>query len=177
MLKQIPSISNTLTRNFLYFNVYIHHLVSADVNEVLFTDEKAEVGLFSSLKALEAVQKVLDMTKKKRIDVELLERMLQELESRTLTSHSECHALRASSDSAEAGSNTINVDPLTSSDKDPVIERETEHLIQLVGKILRQVNVNWTTFLVFCFVSVVLCLEYKWPFSSQVQTAIYFFCS
>lgn len=140
----------------LYFNVSIQHNVSAAFSEVIFTDEKAEAGLVSLLKALEAVQKVLDMTNKKRIDVELLERMLQELELRTSTSHSECHALRDISDSAEAGSNMINVDPLTSSDKDPARERETEHLIQLVGKILRKVNVDLTTFLIFYFVSVVV---------------------
>ncbi|KAM3301197.1 tetratricopeptide repeat protein 27 isoform X2 [Capsicum chacoense] len=102
-----------------------------------FSRVAADIGNFSQ--ALEAVQKVLDMTNKKRIDVELLERMLQELELRTSTSHSECHALRDISDSAEAGSNRINVDPLTSSDKDPARERETEHLIQLVGKILRKI--------------------------------------
>ncbi|KAJ8562365.1 hypothetical protein K7X08_011656 [Anisodus acutangulus] len=101
-----------------------------------FSRVAADIGNFSQ--ALEAVQKVLDMTKNKRIDVELLERMLQELELRTSTGHSECHALRDSSDSAEAGSNMINVDPLTSSDKDLARERETEHLIQSVGKILRQ---------------------------------------
>ncbi|KAH0744957.1 hypothetical protein KY290_032950 [Solanum tuberosum] len=102
-----------------------------------FSRVAADIGNFSQ--ALEAVQKVLDMTKKKRIDVELLERMLQELELRTATSHSECDALRDSSGSAEAGSNIISVDPLTSSDKDLAIERETEHLIQSVGKILRQI--------------------------------------
>ncbi|CAN4112928.1 unnamed protein product [Withania somnifera] len=102
-----------------------------------FSSVAADIGNFSQ--ALEAVQKVLDMTNKKRIDVELLERMLQELELRTSTSHSECYALRDSSDSAEAGSNMISVDPLTSSDKDLAIERETEHLIQSVGKILRQI--------------------------------------
>ncbi|XP_010323345.2 uncharacterized protein [Solanum lycopersicum] len=102
-----------------------------------FSRVAADIGNFSQ--ALEAVQKVLDMTKKKRIDVELLERMLQELELRTATSHSECDALRGSSDSSEAGSNIISVDPLTSSDKDLAIERETEHLIQSVGKILRQI--------------------------------------
>lgn len=97
----------------------------------------ADIGNFSQ--ALEAVQKVLDMTNKKRIDVELLERMLQELELRTSTSRSEWHALRDSSDSAEAGSNMINVVPLTSSDKNLARQRETEHLIQSVGKILRQI--------------------------------------
>ncbi|MCD7466263.1 hypothetical protein HAX54_002811 [Datura stramonium] len=102
-----------------------------------FSRVAADIENFSQ--ALEAVQKVLDMTNKKRIDVELLERMLQELELRSSTNHSECHAFRDSSDSAEAGSNMINVDPLTSSDKDLARERETEHLIQLVGKILRQI--------------------------------------
>ncbi|KAL3332011.1 hypothetical protein AABB24_032566 [Solanum stoloniferum] len=102
-----------------------------------FSRVAADIGNFSQ--ALEAVQKVLNMTKKKRIDVELLERMLQELELRTATSHSECNALRDSSDSAEAGSNIISVDPLTGTDKDLAIERETEHLIQSVGKILRQI--------------------------------------
>ncbi|XP_060172174.1 uncharacterized protein LOC132603231 isoform X2 [Lycium barbarum] len=102
-----------------------------------FSRVAADIGNFRQ--ALEAVQKVLDMTKKKRIDVELLERMLQELELRTSTGHSEYDALRDSSDSAEAGSNMINVDPLTSSDKDLARERETENLIQIVGKILRQI--------------------------------------
>lgn len=97
------------------------------------------------------------MTNKKRIDIELLERMLQELELRTSTRDSELHALRDSTGSAEAGSNMINADTSTSSDVDLARERETEYLIQSVGKILRQVNINLTSFLGFCFVSAVFC--------------------
>ncbi|XP_009597932.1 uncharacterized protein [Nicotiana tomentosiformis] len=102
-----------------------------------FSHVAANIGNFSQ--ALEAVTKVLDMTNKKRIDIELLERMLQELELRTSPRNSELHALRDSTGSAEAGSNMINADLSTSSDVDLARERETEHLIQSVGKILRQI--------------------------------------
>ncbi|OIS97025.1 PREDICTED: tetratricopeptide repeat protein 27 homolog isoform X1 [Nicotiana attenuata] len=102
-----------------------------------FSHVAANIGNFSQ--ALEAVTKVLDMTNKKRIDIELLERMLQELELRTSTRDSELHALRDSTGSAEAGSNMINADPSTRSDVDLARERETEYLIQSVGKILRQI--------------------------------------
>lgn len=44
----------------------------------------ADIGNFSQ--ALEAVQKVLDMTKKKRVDIELLERIMLDIEGRASTS-------------------------------------------------------------------------------------------
>ncbi|GFP84288.1 tetratricopeptide repeat protein 27 homolog [Phtheirospermum japonicum] len=66
----------------------------------------ADVGNFSQ--AMEAVQKVFDMSKKKRIDSELLERIMLEIEKQTSVSVS-------------------------------AKNRETEHLIELLGRILRQV--------------------------------------
>ncbi|XP_022134957.1 tetratricopeptide repeat protein 27 homolog [Momordica charantia] len=69
--------------------------------------------------ALEAVQKVIDMTNNNRVDVDLLERIMQEVERKASNSHSESHHREA----------------------DLVVEksRETDHLVELIGKILRQI--------------------------------------
>ncbi|CAK9329909.1 unnamed protein product [Citrullus colocynthis] len=69
--------------------------------------------------ALEAVQQVIDMTNNKRVDAELLERIMQEVERRASNSHSESHHHEA----------------------DLVVEksRETDHMVELIGKVLRQI--------------------------------------
>lgn len=69
--------------------------------------------------ALEAVQQVIDMTNNKRVDAELLERIMQEVERRASNSHSESHHREA----------------------DLVVEksRETDHMVELIGKVLRQI--------------------------------------
>lgn len=95
------------------------------------------------LQALEAVQMVLNMTSNKRIDTELLERIMRELEGRALTMHSE---------GAVATNNYINANlayptdsPVESvnesASEESIVGRsqETEHLMQLFGKILQRV--------------------------------------
>lgn len=69
----------------------------------------ADVGNFSQ--AMEAVQKVLDISKKKRIDSELLDRITREIEDRA--------SISQEVDSAKS--------------------RETDHLVELLGKILKQI--------------------------------------
>ncbi|PIN11642.1 hypothetical protein CDL12_15752 [Handroanthus impetiginosus] len=78
----------------------------------------ADIGNFSQ--AMEAVQKVLDMTKKKRVDVELLERVMLEIEGRASESHT---------DPADIDSNVA----------ESARSLENEHLIEFLGKILRQI--------------------------------------
>ncbi|KGN63294.1 tetratricopeptide repeat protein 27 homolog isoform X2 [Cucumis sativus] len=71
------------------------------------------------VQALEAVQQVTDMTNNKRVDAELLERIMQEVERRASNSHSESHHHEA----------------------DLVVEknRETDHMVELIGKVLHQI--------------------------------------
>lgn len=76
-----------------------------------FSHVAADIGNLSQ--AMEAIQKVVDMSKKKRIDSELLERIMLEIEGRPPTND---------------GSHT-----------DPARNRETEHLIDQIGMILRQI--------------------------------------
>lgn len=92
------------------------------------------------MQALEAVQKVLDMTKKKRIDNDLLDKVMQDLEMRVSATHSVSLASINITDSADAISDVNHADKVVGSEADLACGRETEHLIQLLGKILRQVN-------------------------------------
>ncbi|XP_023002638.1 tetratricopeptide repeat protein 27 homolog [Cucurbita maxima] len=69
--------------------------------------------------ALEAVQKVIDITKNSRVDVELLERIMQEVERRASNSHSEYYHCEAD----------LTVDK----------SRETDHMVELIGKVFRQI--------------------------------------
>ncbi|KAL7124341.1 hypothetical protein ABFS83_14G042200 [Erythranthe nasuta] len=74
----------------------------------------ADIGNFGQV--MEAVQKVMEISQKKRFDSELLERVMVEIEKRV----------------------DSNAD-LASSEVDSAGCRETEHLIELIGKILKQI--------------------------------------
>ncbi|KAK6143174.1 hypothetical protein DH2020_023522 [Rehmannia glutinosa] len=95
----------------------------------------ADVGNFSQ--AMEAVQKVLDMSKKKRIDSELLERIMLEIEGRASINLSQSHVPTGDSNFTET--NIGNVNETRSLEVDSARNRETEHLIEFLGKILRQI--------------------------------------
>lgn len=92
------------------------------------------------LQALEAIQMVLNLTNNKRIDAELLERIMLDLEERVLVRHSELSA--ANDDSTEQG---VSADsPLESingsiHDESTMGRSRPEHLMELLGKILHQV--------------------------------------
>ncbi|XP_051118224.1 uncharacterized protein LOC127242645 [Andrographis paniculata] len=79
----------------------------------------ADIGNFTQ--AIEAIQKVLDMTKRKRVDSELLERIMVEVEGRANTDVES----NIASNSGTLYDSTRN--------------RETDHLMELVGKILKQI--------------------------------------
>lgn len=79
-----------------------------------FSHVAVDVGNFPQ--ALEAVQKVLDMTKSKKTDPQLLERMMVEIEER----------IQSSDPQLEVSNKT----------------RETDHLVELLGKILQQIVKN-----------------------------------
>ncbi|KAG9153932.1 hypothetical protein Leryth_024030 [Lithospermum erythrorhizon] len=105
-----------------------------------FSHVAADVGNFSQ--ALEAVIKVLDMTKNKRFDAGFLERVTIEIETRFSDSHSQPQ--EANNSSNVAASTPVNGcldngNETTTSEVDSAKIRETEHLIQLMGKILRQI--------------------------------------
>ncbi|KAL6557578.1 hypothetical protein OROMI_017928 [Orobanche minor] len=83
-----------------------------------FSHVAADIGNFSQ--SMEAVQKVLDMSNKKRIDCELLERIMLEIERRA-----------SISDLTDADSSVQKVDSARN--------RENAHLVELLGKILKQI--------------------------------------
>lgn len=63
---------------------------------------------------------MIDITKNSRVDVELLERIMQEVERRASNSHSEYYHCEAD----------LTVDK----------SRETDHMVELIGKVFRQVK-------------------------------------
>ncbi|KAK2978674.1 hypothetical protein RJ640_029940 [Escallonia rubra] len=99
----------------------------------------ADIGNFSL--AMEALQKVLNLTDSKRVDAELIERMMQEVEKRALSSHPES-ALATSnydcSDQIHVNSNIDWVGKSTSLDVELSRTRQTENLVEWLGKILQQ---------------------------------------
>ncbi|KAK3030875.1 hypothetical protein RJ639_037225, partial [Escallonia herrerae] len=100
----------------------------------------ADIGNFSL--AMEALQKVLNLTDSKRVDAELIERMMQEVEKRALSSHPES-ALATNnydcSDQIHVNSNIDWVGKSTSLDVDLSRTRQTENLMEWLGKILQQI--------------------------------------
>lgn len=95
------------------------------------------------MQALEAIKMVLDMTNNKRIDAELLEKLMLEMEMRTSTTtslpstlvedpNSICH--RSPGDSIGD-----SVDVSGHSESQMAGSRETEQLMNLFGKVLQQV--------------------------------------
>ncbi|CAH9138759.1 unnamed protein product [Cuscuta epithymum] len=102
-----------------------------------FSRVAADIGNINQ--AMEAVQMVLDMTKKKRTDIDLLEKVMQDLEMRVSTTHSVSASRNATSNNiTDVICDTNHAEKLVTSEAGLSFERETEHLIQLVGTILRQ---------------------------------------
>ncbi|MBA0849280.1 hypothetical protein Goshw_013880 [Gossypium schwendimanii] len=90
--------------------------------------------------SLEAIKMVLNMTNNKRIDVELLEKIMQYLEERTsarLTAVTNDDDLpsQTSSDSIPCSDNSS-----ANAEKNAGRLRENEHLLEFLGKILQQVS-------------------------------------
>lgn len=98
-----------------------------------YSQVAADIGNYSQ--AMEAINKVLDMTDNKKVDLSLLERLMLEIEKQA--SNSQSPLMRPSG-------NHINddVDPVKECvglESDVFRRRETENLIQLLGKILQKV--------------------------------------
>ncbi|KAH6834852.1 Protein prenylyltransferase superfamily protein [Perilla frutescens var. hirtella] len=93
-----------------------------------FSHVAVDVGNLSQ--AMEAVQKVLEKSKMKRIDSELLERIMLEIEGRASTTRT---------DSGNVNSNVANASETYGLEVESARNRETEHLIELIGQILRQI--------------------------------------
>ncbi|XP_020527481.1 tetratricopeptide repeat protein 27 homolog isoform X1 [Amborella trichopoda] len=93
------------------------------------------------LQAIEATKTVLDLTGNKRVNVDLLERLMLEMEARTsqptLDAHStKAHASTIETDqepSGECANDSRHVDSSNSS------TRITDHLLDMLGKVLQQV--------------------------------------
>uniref|UniRef100_A0A5B6YRK2 Uncharacterized protein n=1 Tax=Davidia involucrata TaxID=16924 RepID=A0A5B6YRK2_DAVIN len=105
-----------------------------------FSHVAADVGNFSQ--ALEAIQKVLDMTSNKRIDAELLERMMLEIEGQALTrpqSHVAINDRNNTNQIGLADSDANCANEPTDSEVGLAKARETDHLVELLGNILRQI--------------------------------------
>ncbi|PRQ55006.1 putative acetyltransferase A, auxiliary subunit [Rosa chinensis] len=84
--------------------------------------------------ALEATRKVLDLTNNKRIDAELLERIMTEVES---------VASPTNSAMTDDGDN-FPVSGTTNAESDVGKSREAEHLVEFLGKVLQQVHFTST---------------------------------
>ncbi|XP_057779413.1 uncharacterized protein LOC130997991 [Salvia miltiorrhiza] len=106
-----------------------------------YSQVAVDVGNLSQ--AMEALQKVLDLTNKKRFDSGLLERIMLEIEGRTLVTQSESNVPNSDSSNTapvNVSSNvTANANGTNGLQIDSARSRETEHLIELIGKILRQI--------------------------------------
>ncbi|XP_027117166.1 uncharacterized protein [Coffea arabica] len=103
-----------------------------------FSQVAADVGNYSQ--AMDAIQKVLDMTSNKRFDVDLLERLIVEIEKQgsIINSHpseatggNDTQHMHATSDVNYADKSTIS--------EDLARKHEFEHLMQMLGKILQQI--------------------------------------
>ncbi|GAV61758.1 TPR_11 domain-containing protein [Cephalotus follicularis] len=95
------------------------------------------------VQALEAIQMVLEITSNKRIDVELLERIMLEMERRTSTKHFVPFTVTNDHNGTRhTGSTDSSVDFLNESENAEVMvgrSRETGHLMELLGKVLQQI--------------------------------------
>ncbi|XP_022745574.1 tetratricopeptide repeat protein 27 homolog isoform X2 [Durio zibethinus] len=89
--------------------------------------------------ALEAVKMVLAVTNNKRIDVELLDRIIQYLEESSSLSHSTVINGDYCANKVCTGSRTGSVNKLANAEKNITKSRENEHLVEFLGKILRQI--------------------------------------
>ncbi|XP_024041240.1 tetratricopeptide repeat protein 27 isoform X4 [Citrus clementina] len=93
--------------------------------------------------ALEAVQTVLNMTNNKRIDTELLERIVLDLEGRTSIIESEsCRTTHNLNRTNNTCAKDLPVESVhVSSPEESIMgrSRENEHLMEFLGKILQQV--------------------------------------
>ncbi|KAF5942686.1 hypothetical protein HYC85_020328 [Camellia sinensis] len=106
-----------------------------------FSHVAADVGNFSQ--ALEATKKVLDMTSNKRSDSQFLERMMLEIEGRSLTKHSHSHLATNDHNYTDqicpADSDVTCANESTDSEVRLAEIRETDYLVEFLGKILQQI--------------------------------------
>ncbi|XP_038693277.1 tetratricopeptide repeat protein 27 homolog isoform X2 [Tripterygium wilfordii] len=99
--------------------------------------------------ALEGVQRIFNMTGNKRIDTELLERIMLEMEKKSVDKH---YVSNASANDLNGSSQTFPVDPHVDSGNESVdvefavgSSRETENLLEFLGKVLQQIVKNTST--------------------------------
>ncbi|CAL5348892.1 unnamed protein product [Camellia sinensis] len=109
-----------------------------------FSHVAADVGNFSQFnQALEATKKVLDMTSNKRSDSQFLERMMLEIEGRSLTKHSHSHLATNNHNYTDqirpADSDVTCANESTDSEVRLAEIRETDYLVEFLGKILQQI--------------------------------------
>ncbi|KAK9291541.1 hypothetical protein L1049_019489 [Liquidambar formosana] len=102
-----------------------------------FSQVAADVGNFGQ--ALQAIQMVLDMTSNKRIDAELLERMILEMEGRASASQFACPVAPNDDNFANQTHLADSANESTYSDFGVSSSRETGHLMELLGKILQKI--------------------------------------
>ncbi|KAK9191297.1 hypothetical protein WN943_019909 [Citrus x changshan-huyou] len=117
--------------------------------------------------ALEAVQMVLNMTNNKRIDTELLERIVLDLEGRTSIIESEsCRTTHNLNRTNNTCAKDLPVESVyVSSPEESIMgrSRENEHLMEFLGKILQQGSDMWKDrdrFKRFSYASLELCKVY-----------------
>lgn len=102
-----------------------------------FSHVAADVGSYSQ--AMDAVCKVMDMTKNKRIDVDLLERLMGEVERLSSTISSKIPAATGDDDcSSYDQMSNLNINNGSTNEESFSRNRESVMLIELLGKVLRQ---------------------------------------
>ncbi|KAK8613292.1 hypothetical protein V6N13_101059 [Hibiscus sabdariffa] len=89
--------------------------------------------------ALEAIKMVLNMTKNKRTDVELLEKIMQYLEERTSVRLPAVNNVDDLSIQTSSDSLVDSVNPSGNAEQTAGQLRENEHLVEFLGKILQQI--------------------------------------
>ena len=92
------------------------------------------------LQALEAVGKILELSNNRKFNVGLLENIFLEIEQRSTSSQSQSSKGNNEYTCNQGDSNVNSVADNSSSENDMARTRETNYLIEVLGKLLKQVD-------------------------------------
>ncbi|WOG90974.1 hypothetical protein DCAR_0310221 [Daucus carota subsp. sativus] len=105
-----------------------------------FSHVAADIGNYSQ--ALEAVGKILELTNNRKFNVGLLENIFLEIEQRSTSSQSQSSKGNNEYTCNQGDSNVNSVADNSSSENDMAKTRETNYLIEVLGKLLKQIVCN-----------------------------------
>jgi len=105
---------------------------------------------FFLFQAFEAIQQILKMSKNKRVDVVLLDRIMTELEKR----NSACKSSSSSTETEASSDESTETKPCTAT------PAETQRQLELLGKVIQQVSKTFQLVLsLYCLILRVITLE------------------